>query len=64
MIDIVSFVNTRSELQEREEKARKYSAQCAKRRKANRIQTVGFSLLTAFDFAVMFTILAYYVFVG
>ena len=64
MINVPTFVNARSELQEREAKARKYSTQCAKRRKANRIQTVGFSLLTAFDFAVMFMILAYYVFVG
>lgn len=64
MISVVSFVNDRSELQEREEKARKYSAQCAKRRKANRLNAVGFSLLTAFDFAVMFMIIAYYIFIG
>lgn len=64
MINVPAFVNTRSEIQEREEKAKAYSRECAKRRKSNRIQSVAFLMLTAFDFAVMFMILAYYVFVG
>lgn len=64
MISVPSFVNVRAEIYERETRARRYSEWCVRRRKNNRVQTVVFLLLGTFDFAVMFLLVYWYVFVG
>lgn len=64
MTNIPTFVNDRSELQEREAKAKAYSRECAKRKKSNRLNAVAFLLLGMFEITAFATIIAYYIFIG
>lgn len=63
-VNVVSFVNERNEISEREMRAKRYSAKCNAKRNANRIKSIGFLLLGVFEVTAALCVILYYVFIG